>query len=68
VTNGGRLRFTDDDNPDDTNEVAYETDRVTFVNVKPEGDVHNRLTNIGDAPYRNLVVELKQPDKGGESR
>ena len=58
VVDGGHLRHADPDNPSDTHEVHYGNDQVVFLNVG-DGVVHQRLTNIGDAPYRNFVIELK---------
>jgi hypothetical protein len=60
VTNGGRLRVADPDKPGGAGEVEYHDDQVTFVEVGENGIVHGPLTNAGDAPYRNFVVELKK--------
>jgi hypothetical protein len=60
VTNGGRLRVADPDKPGGLGEVEYHDDQVTFVEVGENGIVHGPLTNAGDAPYRNFVVELKK--------
>ncbi len=60
VAQGGHLRHADPDNPEDSREVRYEDGLVVFREV--DGEVlHHRLTNLGDAPYRNFVVELKEP-------
>ncbi|MBV9849451.1 MAG: hypothetical protein JO250_07170, partial [Armatimonadetes bacterium] len=45
-------------NPADAHEVRYEDDQVVFLEAGGEM-LHHRLTNIGDAPYRNFVIELK---------
>lgn len=60
VAQGGHLRHADPDNPADSHEVRYEDGQVVFIEVESAGVVHNRLTNIGDAPYRNFVVEIKR--------
>jgi hypothetical protein len=60
VESGGLIRFADPDDPSDAQDVQFEGDQVTWVPVGPEGKVDNRLTNIGDKPHRNYVVELKQ--------
>ena len=59
VTEGGRLRIEDPDSPDGFRDVEYHDDQITFIEVGPEGQVHNAHTNIGDTPYRNFVIELK---------
>lgn len=60
VTEGGRLRVSDPDDPQaEAPEVEYHDDQVTFLDIGPEGAVHNVHTNVGDRPYRNFVVELK---------
>ena len=58
VVDGGRLRHADPDNPADAHEVRYGDDQVVFIEAG-DGTLHHRLTNIGDAPYRNFVIELK---------
>jgi mannose-6-phosphate isomerase-like protein (cupin superfamily) len=58
VVDGGHLRHASPDNPPDAHEVKYQTDQVVFIEVGGE-TLHHRLTNIGDAPYRNFVIELK---------
>ncbi len=58
IAQGGHLRHADPDHPADSHEVRYEDGQVVFVEAG-EGVVHNRLTNIGDAPYRNFVIDLK---------
>ncbi len=59
VTEGGHLRHADPDNPADAHEVNYEADKVVFIEAAGTETLHHRLTNIGDAPYRNFVIELK---------
>jgi catechol 2,3-dioxygenase-like lactoylglutathione lyase family enzyme len=67
VTNGGRLRITNPADPTDYRDVEYNTDLVRFIPVT--GDkIDNPHTNIGDDPYRNLVVELLQPAPGEKAR
>ncbi len=58
VVEGGHLRHADPDNPTDAHEVRYEDNKVVFIKANGE-TLHHRLTNIGDAPYRNFVIELK---------
>jgi mannose-6-phosphate isomerase-like protein (cupin superfamily) len=58
VAQGGHLRHADPNSPADGHEVRYADGQVVFIEA--HGDtVHQRLTNIGDAPYRNFVIELK---------
>ena len=59
VVNGGHLRHADPDDPADAHEVRYEDNQVVFLNAADGGTLHHRLTNIGTAPYRNYVIELK---------
>ncbi len=61
VINGGDLKHIDPQNPANDRSLRYEDDLVVFHAVEGEGKVHNRLVNVGDAPYRNLVIELKKP-------
>lgn len=61
VTSGGLLRFADPDNPSDYKDVPFEDNQVAFVPVSGAGKVDNRLTNVGDKPHRNYVIELKKP-------
>ena len=58
VESGGLIRFADPDNPEDYQDVEFEDDQVTFVEVQG-GKVDNRLTNIGTKRHRNYVIELK---------
>ena len=60
VIEGGALRFVDPDNPANDRDVHFETDLIRFHEAEDGGSVHNRLVNVGDKPYRNLVVELKE--------
>ena len=57
VINGGSLRHVDPENPANDRAVNFEDDLVVFREA--EGTVHDRLVNVGDTPYRNLVIELK---------
>ena len=59
VTQGGRLRVGADDPAAEPREVEYRDDQITFVEVGESGIVHGPLTNVGDKPYRNFVIELK---------
>ncbi len=59
VASGGLIRFADPDDPDVSEDVQFEDDQVTWVDVGPDGKVDNRLTNIGEKPHRNYVIELK---------
>ena len=59
VASGGLVRFADPANPADSHDIQFEDDQVTWVPVGAEGHVDNRLTNIGDKPHRNYVIELK---------
>ena len=58
VESGGLIRFANPDNPEDYQDIQFEDDQVTFVEVQG-GKVDNRLTNIGTKRHRNYVVELK---------
>lgn len=60
VTEGGRLRIADPDRPEGFRDVEYHDDQVTFIEVGPEGQIHNTHVNIGEHPYRNFVIELKR--------
>ncbi len=59
VLQGGALVHVDDDDSSKDVAVNYQTDQVVFLEAG-EGLVHNRLENVGDEPYRNLVIELKR--------
>ena len=59
VLNGGELKHVDPQNPANDRAVSYQDDLVVFREAGENGTVHNRLVNVGDAPYRNLVIELK---------
>ncbi|MFD1733154.1 hypothetical protein ACFSC4_21600 [Deinococcus malanensis] len=58
VIQGGQLRHVHPVDPTQNQDVRYETDQVVFLEAG-EGLVHQPLVNMGDAPYRNLVIELK---------
>ncbi len=58
MLSGGLIRFENPDDPTDFNDVQFVDDRVTFVNVPPEGKIDNRLENIGTKAHRNLLIEL----------
>jgi mannose-6-phosphate isomerase-like protein (cupin superfamily) len=59
VVEGGSLRHVDSENPGNNQAVRYEDDQVVFIEAA-DGAVHNRLENIGENPYRNFVIEIKQ--------
>ncbi len=58
VVQGGALRHADPDNPANDHDVQYHDDQVVFINAHG-GTVHHRLLNVGDTPYRNYIIELK---------
>ena len=62
ILQGGSLRHVDPDNPQNDRDVSFTDDQVMFNTAEAGGTVHDRLVNMGDAPYRNLVIELKQTD------
>jgi mannose-6-phosphate isomerase-like protein (cupin superfamily) len=59
VINGGALEHVDPENPANNRAVNYADNLVVFQKAEPQGTIHHRLVNVGDAPYRNLVIELK---------
>lgn len=59
VIQGGDLQHVDPDNAENTRSLSYEDDQIVFLEAG-DGQIHNRLVNVGDAPYRNLVIELKK--------
>lgn len=63
VVKGGSLRHIDPDNPGNDQAVRYENDQVVFIEAG-DGTVHNELVNVGTEPYRNFVIEIKQPSSG----
>ena len=60
VTQGGLLRFADEANPAEFNDVAFQNNQVAFVPVSEQGRVDKRLTNIGDNLHRNYIIEVKK--------
>jgi mannose-6-phosphate isomerase-like protein (cupin superfamily) len=58
VLEGGSLVHVDDEDASKDVAVNYETDQVVWLEAGA-GLVHNKLVNVGDKPYRNLVIELK---------
>ena len=60
VVDGGSLRHVDPENPQNDRDVQFEANKVVFLEAG-EGQVHERLVNTGDTPYRNIIVELKRP-------
>ena len=57
----GHLRHQNPDDPADSREVNFQKNLVVFHDpTAQEGEmVHHTLTNIGDAPYQNYVIEFK---------
>lgn len=62
ILQGGDLRHVDPDDPSNDRDVHFETDQVHFSQADKAngGTIHHRLINVGDAPYRNLVIEFKE--------
>jgi hypothetical protein len=58
MISGGLIRFENPDDSTDYRDVQFEDDKVTWVNVPPEGKVDNRLENVGTKSHRNLLIEL----------
>lgn len=58
MISGGLIRFENPDDPSDYRDVQFEDDRVTWVNVPPQGKIDNRLENVGTTHHRNLLIEL----------
>jgi len=58
VVQGGSLKHVDPENPANDRAVTYEDDLTVFLEAG-DGLVHEKLVNVGDTPYRNLVIELK---------
>ena len=66
VTDGGSLRHVDLTDSANDRAVQYDDGLVVFHEAG-QGIVHNRLVNVGDKFYRNIVIELKTvstEDKG----
>lgn len=58
MLSGGLIRFEDPDDATNYRDVQFEDNKVTWVNVPPEGKIDNRLENVGTKPHRNLLIEL----------
>lgn len=58
VVQGGQLQHVHPTDPHQTQDVQYEADQVVFLKAG-EGLVHHKLVNVGEKPYRNFVIELK---------
>ena len=58
VTDGGSLKHIVPGQPELDRAVQYDDGLVVFHEAGA-GIVHNRLVNIGDKFYRNIVIELK---------
>jgi mannose-6-phosphate isomerase-like protein (cupin superfamily) len=59
VVEGGSLRHVDPENPGNDQAVRYEDAQVVFIEAG-DGTIHNKLENVGENPYRNFVIEIKQ--------
>jgi hypothetical protein len=59
IATDGSLRHVDPRNPGNDRDVSFRANQVAFVEAG-EGQVHDRLVNVGDSFYRNYIVELKQ--------
>jgi beta-alanine degradation protein BauB len=60
VTRGGLLRFADPNNPSEHKDIAFKDNEAVFVPVAEGGKVDGLLTNIGETPHRNYVIEVKK--------
>ena len=62
ILQGGDLRHVDPDDSSNDRPVHFESDQVFFNQADKAngGTVHQRLINVGEAPYRNLVIEFKE--------
>jgi predicted metal-dependent enzyme (double-stranded beta helix superfamily) len=60
VSQGGTLRHVHPDDPAQDKPVEYEDGLVVFLEAGG-GLLHERLVNVGEAPYRNFVIELLKP-------
>lgn len=61
VPSGGILRFTDSKDPNSFHDTTFQDGQVSFVSVSEEGRVDGHLTNVGDKPHLNYIIELKKP-------
>jgi hypothetical protein len=62
VAQGGHLQHAEPGRPETARDVNYEDNLVVYSDpTTQEGGeaVHLRLTNVGDAPYQNYVIEFK---------
>ncbi len=59
IVSGSTIRFADPDNEADYRDIAFTDDQIAWVPVRGEGNIDNRLTNIGEKTHRNFVVEIK---------
>jgi len=62
VSRGGDLEHGDPNHPESVHAVAYADNQVVFLDPTQEASgqmVHLRLTNVGNAPYQNFVIEFK---------
>jgi len=63
VSHGGNLEHGDPNHPESSYRVSYADNQVVFLDPTREESgqmVHLRLTNVGDAPYQNFVIEFKR--------
>ena len=59
IATDGSLRHVVPGDPSQDRDVHFNANQVTFVEAG-EGQVHDRLVNVGNEFYRNYIVELKQ--------
>ena len=62
VARGGHLQHADPNDDSTAREVNYQDNLVVFRDPTTQDGgeaVHLQLTNIGDAPYQNFVIEFK---------
>ncbi len=60
VAHGGILRFVDPQNAQQTHDTTFVDGHAAFVSVLEEGRVDGHLTNVGDRPHLNYIIELKK--------
>ena len=61
VEQGGLLRFLDPDSAAGYRDAQFVDNHVAYVPVSEAGRIDRTLTNVGDAPHRNYIIELKRP-------
>ena len=60
VEQGGLLRFLDPDSPTGYHDAQFVDNHVAYVPVSESGRIDRTLTNVGDVPHRNYILELKR--------